>query len=300
MYSQELPASKTLAESRIELLKQLGALEASRINPLDFRGVSGFSDEEIVEDARKVENNRLVIAEKIEQMSPAQKSINEDGRIVESLLRACIREASWLGKDTRLILPSLFDDYFRGIDMITEFSKDPTDPRHIGFGVDFTIASEELAHKLTGIIKSVSDGFAPSVKYFESPVLGKRKNVWMPKVVLAADYQSVKRVADAFVEARSNGRPVKGILENDPLQFVLLDEVRGQLTAFRNIAYEMYGNKKAGGLYHRALMSFLDMLEEKGLTKDVLEKGSRGDSLHGRILSMIGKFDREYSPKTNS
>lgn len=287
------PESKSLSECRSELLATLEKEESLRINPVDFRGVPGFTDQEIMDDVRQVKEKQKMIAEEQANIPATDKRIYEDSRLLESVLFSSIRESHWLGEKTGLILPSPYDDYFRGIDAFAELAKEPTDPRHIGFSFDFTMSPETLVKKMKRNIETLSNGFVPSVKYFDSPLLGKRKNVWMPRVILGADYPSVKRVADAYVEAHAHsGLDRKGVLVNDPTQFVLLDEIRGQLRAFRNMAYELFHNEKAGGIYHRALAAFSEAMKERGIDEKTMQTKSRGDSLHARLLSLIGKFDR--------
>lgn len=269
-----------------------------RIDLADFRGVPGFTDEEITDDIRKVQEKKRMIAEEQATLPLTDKKIYEDSRLLESVLFSSIKDSHWLGKKTGLITPSLYDDYFRGIDAIAEFAKEPTDPRHIGFSVDFTMSPETFAQKMTRNIETLSKGFVPSVKYFDSPILGKRKNVWMPRIILGADYASVKRIADAYAEMHAKGSAdSKEVLINDPAQFVLLDEIRAQLRAFRNIAYEYFHNEKAGGIYHRALVVFSEAMRERGIDEKILQTKSRGDSLHARLLSLIGKFDRDAAKK---
>lgn len=287
-----------MSECRSELLATLEKEESVRINPVDFRGVEGFTDQEIMEDVRRVQEKQRLIAEEQANLPLTDKRIYEDSRLLESVLFSSIKDSQWLGKKTGLFIPSLYDDYFRGVDAIAEFAKERNDPRHIGFSVDFTMSPETLAKKMTQNIMTLSKGFVPSVKYFNSPILGRRKNVWMPKVILGADYASVKRVADAYIEAHAQGGAgEKDILAKDPAQFVLLDEIRAQLLASRNMAYEYFHNEKAGGIFQRAYVTFMEVLRERDIDEKILRAKARGDSLHARLLSLIGKFDRETVKK---
>lgn len=285
--------SKSLAECRQELLSALEKEERLRINPVDFRGVPGFTDQEIMDDVRRVQEKQRMIADEQTNLPATDKKIYEDSRLLESVLFSSIKDSHWLGEKTGLVIPSLYDDYFRGVDAIAEFAKEKSDPRHIGFSIDFTMSPETLAKKMMQNIETLSKGFVPSVKYFNSPILGKRKNVWMPRIILGADYASVKRIADAYIEAHAQGGTgERDVLANDPAQFVLLDEIRAQLRAFRNMAYEYFNNEKAGGIFQRAFVTFMEVLKERGIDEKILHTKARGDSLHARLLSLIGKFDR--------
>jgi len=295
MKTFENPANKSsesLAESKDELLKMVAELEATRINPIDFRGVTGCEDVDIVKDVQVVQAKEVEFAEKAAQLRITEKSIYDDSKLVESLLCSCIRESDWLGDGAQVILASLYDDFFRGVDTIAELKGTEPEGRHVGFSIDFTMSPDMIAAKLTKTIKIISDGFTPSVKYFDSPSMGKIKNFKMAKVVLGADYPSIKRLADAYVEAHASGKPVSEVLANDPIQFVLLDEIRGQLQALRNIAYEKFNNRQAGAIYHKTLMTFMDIMRKRGITEEMMRTKSRGDTMHGRLLSMIGGYDR--------
>ncbi|MFA6536125.1 MAG: hypothetical protein WC250_00905 [Candidatus Paceibacterota bacterium] len=291
--SQTSKGSESLAESKAELLKMVAELEATRTNPIDFRGVAGCEDVDIIKDVKAVQEKEAAIATKVSELRGTEKDIYEDSKLVESLLCTCIRESNWLGEDAEVILASLYDDYFRGIDTIAELKGTEPEGRHVGFSIDFTMSPDTIATKLTKTVESIAKGFTPSVKYFNSPSMGKFRNFKMAKVVLGADYPSVKRLADAYVEAHASGKPISEVLVNDPIQFVLLDEIRGQLQALRNIAYEQFNNRQAGAIYHKTLMTFMGVMAKRGITEEMMRSKSRGDTMHSRILSMIGKFDRE-------
>lgn len=287
-----LPKDRTLGECREELLVALEKEDASRINPADFRGVPGFSDAEIVADLEKVNKKKAEIVAQNTRLEKDEKQLHNDAQLVESLFFVSIRDAEFLSSGAHLVLPSYFDDYFRGVDAFVELAKNSQDPRHIGFSIDFTMSPDTLATKMRRTLDSLAKGFVPSVKYFDSPNLGKQKEVWMPRVIIGADYASVKRVADAYVETYTKKGSPKDVLKNDPVQFAILDEIRAQLQALSNISYEMFKNKRVGDVYARALEAFSASMAVRGLDEQMLRRGARGDSLHGRLVSLVGKFDR--------
>ncbi|MDO8594804.1 MAG: hypothetical protein Q7R93_04840 [bacterium] len=264
-----------------------------RINPVDFRGVNGFADAEIIEDVRKIQEKEKMVIASDGALTGQAREIRGSAKLVESLLYASIRNSRIFGKDVNFMLASLYDDYFRGVDAFAEFTKDPKDPRHIGFSVDFTMSADTFASKMTKILESLQKGFVPSVKYFDSPALGKEKDVGMPRVIIAADYSAVRRVADAQIEQYAATGAIADVLGNDPIQYVILDEIRAQLRALRNVSYEMFQNEKAGAVYHRAYMTFMEAMKNRGIDEETLKVKSRGDSLHGRLVSLVGKYDRD-------
>ncbi len=215
-------------------------------------------------------------------------------KIAEHIITESIGEGGWFGDDVTIILPSLFDDYFRGVDAIAEFAKDKKDPKHMALSMDFTIQKDEIAKKMLRNFEFLQKGVIPSVKYFESPLTGQRKNMWMPKVILSADYDKLQRIKDEYVELTLAGRKdeAKQILGKDPVQLIFLDEIRAQLNAYTKICYEVLNNKRAGDLHKKANEIFLEILAKKGLTPEALKAAGRGDASHQKLISFISKFDR--------
>lgn len=277
------------------ILEEINENENRRIDPESFRGVRGFIDEEIDKDIKDVEQKKA----RIELSDGEHEGIDEQvlitSRIAEHVINEGIKNGGWFGDSANIILPSLYDDYFRGVDSIAEFTKDEKNPERMALSMDFTIKKNDIGKKMARNMEFLGRGIIPSVKYFDSPVTGKQKNVWMPKVILAADYSKLQRIKDEYVELIKSGNQedAKKILENDPVQYVFLDEIRAQLNAYTNICYEFLKNEKAGKLHYRALKIFEGVLAERGIDLDRMKKEGRGDAAHQSLVSLIGKFDRE-------
>ena len=121
---------------------QIDQKEEVRISLDGFLNNPAFSAEEIEQDKKKVEEKTFRIKEGKEIEHQGGEEFLNTARIAEHIITESIGEGGWFGDDVNMILPSLYDDYFRGVDAIAEFAQDKNDPKHMALSMDFTIQKD--------------------------------------------------------------------------------------------------------------------------------------------------------------
>lgn len=298
-------------------------LEKSRINPLEYRGAQNFTDAEIVGDMTFVNDLQGKFAAEHATKNPQELIQDENGKITEAIFTHSIISGNLLGKNAHAILPSYYDDYARKIDLIVgvgspdaEIDRPDAIPRNIfGLAFDFSSKAEEACKKLretlyhknerSGVETGIMKGYVPSVKYGSYTGQEKIRNMWVAKVILGADGEHVAEFADAVTNALKNrgeqeiGTVMNEVLAKSPIKHIVMDEILGQLVAFRNIAYA-FNNDKAGRLYHRAYVNFNTLLQQQGIKMQDMEKARKGDKLASALHGMIGMASdpqKKYRPE---
>ena len=284
-----------------------------RANPRSFKGNRKIRDPQIDIDATKADAAYLDFEEKKKLMSPEERRKIDNGKITEAVFTEGILSGHIFGEGAEIAIPSLYDDYFRHIDLAVvagpkreKENDDEIDRELFGLGIDFSSTAQEACKKLSStLVHTILKGYAPSLKYSDLPGYGKNINTWIAKVIIGADQDSVADFADTLANSIKTelGKSVKEIaretLKNHPISNIIIDEITTQLVAFRNIAYAV-NNKDAGKLYHRAYVLFRSLLEEQNIDMEKVRSSRRGDKIASGLYSMIGKMsdpDKKMAPE---
>ena len=295
----------------------LDTLAKRRPKPEDYAEVEGFTPEEIAEDQAITESLRKRFADAQKNITPLEREQLANGKLVESIFTFSIEAGHLLGNGAEVTPTSHFDDYTRGIDCFVlagpedkDLERNDGGKRNVfGLAIDFSSkasdACEKLSHTLyqkndhTGVETGILKGRVPSVKY-GTDGQKKRRNMWVVKVIVGADGETVANFAEKVAGAAKE-QPDKSpyavateVLLHHPIRDIIIDEILFQLVAFRNIAYAFHDKKRdgekchVGSLYHRAYVLFNKLLEEQGIDLKHLEKTRRGDKLASALHGMIG------------
>ena len=179
------------------------------------------------------------------------------GKLFESMVNYGINNAGFLGRDTNSIVASRYDDIHGGIDSIVEF-EDEGMTSHIALGIDVTRNVEDLAKKFDKIRESIDEGELSSAKYFKSRNFrGELRHVI--RVVVGADQPAIDSFADLIVRSMRLRKSIEksrieqhqpalieqlkkefeennAAIEQHPLQWILLLEIKPQIEATRSRA----------------------------------------------------------------
>ncbi len=287
--------------------KMEGLPENQRINPEDFKNVKKlvagketdlFSLSEIEVDQNKVEEKRARILSQRENLPGGQKNANAVANFVEVAVPEAIRKLGWLGDKIKVIRPSLYDDYFRGIDNVIQMLPEEViegeeDLRCIGFSIDFTISEDEAKNKVFGIMLEIARGGIPSIKYFSADIMTKDgpkslmlKEFKIPKIVMSCPHKILSKSEEDLLSFENNpdDAGAKNKAEETPLRYYFIRESLSQLRFLTDLAGRM-GNKEAKGVYQKSLDSFMKILEDMGIDEDTLNKKI------GKISGLINKFN---------
>ncbi len=283
---QELVTLLNVIESRPENI---------RINPKDFRGakheVNGewvytFPEAMVKGDLKDVEKKREMISKEETTLSEKDKQISKMANFIEVAVPEAIRKFGWLGENVKVIRPSLYDDYFRGIDNIVQVEpnkpiENEKDINCIGFSIDFTISEKAAVDKMFWLAVSLAKGKIPSVKYFSANIKtkeGTSKNVkikdfQMPKVIMACPgrVNSESKGDLLNVEKNPNDQEAIAAAKDTTLRYYFIRETLTQL-AFLSDTSKRLGNMDAAELYAKSLESFQQIMAEQGITQELLDQ----------------------------
>jgi hypothetical protein len=217
--------------------------------------------------------------------------------MAEHLVLKSIEEARWLGKEVRVLLPTIYDDYTSHIDGIAERGTERDNVDHVAISFDFTISRGEIREKIENILRGLQYGLIPTVKYFSSPIIGKIYDFPLPRVVIGLEMRTVKRLADEYTEAHAvKSAQFQKDYEDDPAQYVILSEIIFQLKVFGDFVFLHTRDAQKRDFFHKPLKRLLKTLKERKVDTNILMRHSRGDSVHGQIVNIINLFAEKKLP----
>lgn len=262
-----------------------------RIDPTDFINATTLDDQYISEkiireDLHKVEIKKNKIEEQGDSLDPNQNRANLIANFVEIAIPESIKNLGWLGKNVKVIKPSLYDDYERGVDSILqmypdEIIKSRKDLRTLGFSIDFTISDAQSEKKFFENGLAIARGNVSEVKYFSADVMtetGSRNvkiiDLPIPKIIIACPQNEMLAEAQKhlFEYIRSpKDENKKNEAKETTLKYYLIRETLNQLRCFKDLSIK-FGNRQAEELYGGALDSFLSILKDSEIDNGILEE----------------------------
>lgn len=294
----EAPEEINLDEIRSIIEKRESLPENKRIDPNDFRNNEAFPINMIKGDLEEVEEKRKRILEQKSRLSKDQIDANTIANLVEVAVPEAIRNLGWLGDKVKVIRPSLYDDYFRGIDNIVQMLpeekiEDEKDLKCMGFSIDFTISDEEAQKKAFEAMLAIARGKIPSIKYFSTDIMtkkGKRnvkiRDFQIPRIIMSCPHKILKESQDDLMnyEKNPNDDEAKDNAKDTTLRYYFIRESLSQLKFFADLAERMENNG-AKKVYEDSLESFEKIIDEEGLDDKTL-----GEKV-GKTSGLIGAFD---------
>lgn len=164
----------------------------------------------------------------------------------------------WLGPEATAFRPTRFDDIKNGVDSIVEFRKSNNEASHLAFAIDVTYSTDiGVKKKVERIGWEIRHGRMAEVKYFNSEALGFMgllKNV--PRVVIGVEKRHIDRMAQLWIDGKDQE------LAEDPVQVVVLEQIKMQLAAYRALA-ERKNQKQLIPFYDRMAATVETLLSQK-------------------------------------
>lgn len=229
------------------------------------------------------------------------ESLKKSGKLFEAVMYKGIEDVGFLGPDATCIIASEYDDVKNGIDSIVEFEGERGAVSHVALGIDITKNRVDLSNKFGRIKRSIDSGTLSSAKYFTSKnIRGELKSV--SRVIVGADEHMMDDISHLILrdirlqETKRSFRENKDVLESlkehtlkeieetrtalgdHPLQWIVLYEMRDQLTVFRDYA-EQNGKSAIAEEYGKILGIVGDVIKEK---EDMLREEGRG--IDGEVI----------------
>lgn len=241
-------------ERELQLVHALA--EKSLGEPIQLDDFADVRSKEEIEHDKKLEEHLPALFAKETTLEMEERK--RWATVFEAIVHNHVELDDWLGSGARTVRPSRYDDYTNGVDTIVEFGGEKNTEggeSHLALAVDVAYGAS-LTSKLDRIKREIESGNLTTVKYFKSED-GTHKGTLshVPRVVIGAELGTVKELAESWTHmARGESEQRKGHkrdLSEHPMQLQMLDEIRVQLSAFRNYA-EHVGHHEAARVYYDA------------------------------------------------
>lgn len=291
-------------------------IENSRIDPNDFRNNRFFDAGDIDADLSHCQNLHGQFDDQKRRYTPEQQAQYERGLAAEYALRHAIEEHGWISEDIHVIVTSEYDDYVRGIDSVLQIVLGEGRYEHLGFAIDFASGITDVGKKIRRTFDMIDQGYAPSVKYFDSPKTGQLKNFKVPRIIVGCGPENLQRLA-AYSAEMLNGSgvsdQVKESIKTDPFRAILFGEIETQLSVFVHRLEKVIGEarrlnrpeiesraKSSLEMHQNALRVIQDLAHDAGIDINAIKKDIRGDVFAvemARALSLLSMTPVEFKQK---
>ena len=277
--------SEKLEKEKLEKALYERAQEVFRVNPpldpKDFKGVPGYTDEEIDADIKNVHDKERRFNK---EHTPAQKEQKKFAKMLEAMLNELIELHDWLGPYAETITTSDYDDIVNGVDMVVEFQdEEKKSASHLALAIDVTFASD-IGKKIDRIKEEIRNGGLSRIKYFASEFLEHPGElVDIPRVIIGADVDTIKNLGTLWLAED------KKALAVHEMQKVVLEEVRIQLEVFAKYA-RAKNQKRVAETYEETLQIVQEILQNK---EDISIDTLLRDRVFGAITREANHLQRE-------
>lgn len=253
-------------DKRFEKIEERASIEAAsrraekemavtQVDLKEFKGVKGYTDEEIERDIQETERLGQIFEDK-DKRDPEHQEARNLGKILEAIINEQVELGDWLGEGVLTIKTSKFDDYTRGVDEVAEFLDEGEEVSHLALAIDATIGGDSVT-KLRRIKDEIDGGKLGEIKYFHSERTGfKGRLPGVPRAVVTVDGGTIATLADLWMKEDQKA------LNHHPVQFQILQEIILQAETFRAYA-ERKGNTEAARSYGDLAGRMRGVYEEK-------------------------------------
>jgi len=255
--------------------------EEESIDMNEFKGIPRYA-ERLGRDKASIERKKAAI--KRAGTEPTKKA-----RILEAIFAQQIELSDWLGQNVFTIVPAEYDDLFHDVDLALEVQKD-NDIKYLALGIDVTSSPIAIRDKLKKIKEHIADGTLTMMEYFHSKdnrpdFYGVMKNI--PQVVIGIQGKAIQELSELWMTAYGLPRSRRGLggpslspeaeqsqrktikdakdkLGKHRVQMLILEEIKIQLSAFRNFAIQV--NQTEVTQKFSSILELIDtVLKEKGV-----------------------------------
>ena len=217
-----------------------------------------YRREEIEKDLREAEKLKAEFARQSAR-EPEKDQAQKTGKILEAIIHEESELAEWLGPEAFTTKTSDYDDFKNHIDTVVEFRSPEKSASHLAFAIDVTMATFAIGAKLESILKAIERGELGRVKYFISGVEQKPMGLEkIPHVIVGMNGKTVEELAELWIEKKHKE------LGAHRVQFMILEEIRMQLDAFKRFAESVRVQRSGiAAIFADALARIKDVMREK-------------------------------------
>ena len=283
------------------LSKREKFLKDNRPNEMDFIDI--YSEEKIKKDLNDVSFLKGKWQKKLDEKEPKEQYLRKISSIFEILLVEQIEQNNWLGNNSETFVASETDDLKNKIDFGVFFNVENNEEvsRHLGFSTDVVFSSdmEYVSNKLDSIKSCIDSGLLPTLEYFEDPITGEHKKIFLPKVVVGSSLSSAERLIKIWGSHDSHKNK---ILAEDPIQAQIVLESIYQLKYFYNYAKDLYiknkGDSEKSQKYLEIAKSYGEMNnifceiyeEKKKIINTYFDSSNNKDLVYQKICQYTGNI----------
>ncbi|HMP67699.1 MAG TPA: hypothetical protein PKA60_03045 [Candidatus Paceibacterota bacterium] len=219
---------------KVDVVKMPQALEKAKEIMAEYKiDPESFSD---LYNPSSVNDDKKYVAEmkiKFDLQNTEQYEVinNQLAEIFEAIIFDEGESANWFGDNSFLIKTSDYDDIKNGVDMVVEYDEDEGVSR-IAAAIDVTF-SHLVGKKIDRIKNDILSGNLGQIKYFTSEVSNMRGELKkIPRIIIGADVDSVRGLANDWVEKKSD------YFAKHPIQFQIFEQAIFQCEYFAKFAAE--------------------------------------------------------------
>lgn len=242
-------------------------LDGCRIKEEELR--DGMYEEAVDADLKEVAKREENFSEEADERAIEAMKLSE---IFNALLIEQFEKNDWMGEDAFTAGTAKYDKYKTGMSNITEFRKE-TGVSYMAMGIRATLSRNtgNIESKLLEIKDNIKKGELANIKYFVSDYhRGELKNV--PSVIVGCDKEMLFDAVELWLGNKNKE------LAKHPLQFLVLDQIVGQLEYFKKEARSR-GKYDLADKYGKVLKNIDEVLRKKESLRNELNNPKEGDSL---------------------
>lgn len=213
--SLEKPIDIKAASDKASALSERAALR-----PATFirKGKENFSPEEISLDQKYVKDRKS-------GFTNSEEFEYKLAKCLEAVFYEAVNNADWFGKNTKMVMPTEYDDLHNGVDGVIEFHKENKPQSYLGLALDVTY-SQDPTKKFQIIKEQIDDCRLGKVKYFRSTDGSFEGSLnHLPRVVVLMNQADTARLVRDWQEGVS--------LKDSPFRDMILYQVFLQLKKFQ-------------------------------------------------------------------
>lgn len=232
-------------------------LASKSVNP---KQLANFDPTMVARDQKTVQRLETLF---VSRDTPQQMEERMISTIFEVSLWWLTRQCKFFGERASAVLPSRFDDYVNGTDLVLEIMSTDEQIAHLGLGIDATFGTNAVCEKLSELHGNVLKGKSTEIKYFKSSdgkIEGTLREV--PHAIVGLSVGRAKEVGVLW-RMSEKGEKLPVSPEVHPLRVLILQQLTLQASTLSRLA-AANGHKELSDSYS-AIHKRLRPVYEKAL-----------------------------------
>ena len=214
-FLQSMPPAIRICYVKARAVKMGNRIEMSSKKP---NGENLFDNNDLEEDLKRVRG-------KIEKINKEGKTLLQESMTFGEIFEGLFASTKWFGHNSKIIIPSLFDDLYLGNDLILEHTINNKD--YSITVIDLTVGEEASLNKMEYLRRKLLKGDLGSIKYFKSLNSEFAGEVYgLPNFIIGLDRRRISELSLLWSENKMKE------INSSPLQFNLFFQMKVQAEYF--------------------------------------------------------------------